>query len=131
MNKEEILKIDFTLAFFTGLIGLVFYKYLIEPTGLSANFIVIVSLFHLLYASYSGFLLIAKVNSTSSFGLLIIANWFWMIVSLMLLFLFWKEAKLFGRVLLMAQVLVLGVLAYVEGKMHKSGTERSKSKDLN
>lgn len=126
-----MLKIDFTLAFFTGLIGLVFYKYLIEPTGLSANFIVIVSIFHLLYAIYSGFLLIANVNLTSSFGLLIIANWFWMIVSIVLLFLFWKDAKNFGRVLLIAQVLVLGILAYIEGKIHKSGKELSKSKDLN
>lgn len=131
MNKEEILKIDFTLAFFTGLIGIVFYKNLIEPTGLSTNFIVIVSLFHLLYAFYSGTLLITKSNSNRTFKLLILANWFWMIVSIVLLFLFWNEVKILGQLLLIVQVLVLGVLAYVEGKIHKSGSELSKSEDLN
>jgi FtsH-binding integral membrane protein len=117
MSKRKILIIDFTLAFSTGLIGIVFYRFLVEPTGLPANFIVIVSLFHLLYSSYSLTLLVTKNNSNSLFELLILANWFWMIVSIVLLFVFWSEAKLLGRVLLLAQVYVLGVLAFVEGKI--------------
>ena len=113
---RNVIRVDFLMAFITGIVGVLFYKPLVNILGLSAQFIVVVSVFHLLYSCYSGFLFFQKVNNKRQIRILIFANLFWTIVSIVLLIMYWNSAFVLGKALLILQVLVLGVLSYFEEK---------------
>lgn len=113
---QNVIRVDFLMAFITGIVGVLFYKPLVNILGLSAQFIVVVSVFHLLYSCYSGFLFFQKVINKRQIRLLIFANLFWTIVSIVLLIMYWNSAFVLGKALLILQVLVLGVLSYFEEK---------------
>ncbi|SOE21651.1 hypothetical protein SAMN06298216_2107 [Spirosomataceae bacterium TFI 002] len=113
---RNVIRVDFLLAFITGIVGVLFHKPLVNILGLSAQFIVVVSVFHLLYSCYSGFLFFQKVINKRQIRLLIFANLFWTIVSIVLLIIYWNSAFVLGKALLIIQVLVLGVLSYFEEK---------------
>lgn len=118
-STKGIIRLDFLMALSTGIIGVVFCLRLESILGLSTEFIVIVSAFHLIYSCYSGYLYFKKEIIESKVRLLIYANMFWTIVSIVLLIIYWNSALILGKALLVLQVLVLGGLAYFEEKQLK------------
>ncbi|WP_315814833.1 hypothetical protein [Paraflavitalea speifideaquila] len=48
--------------------------------------------------------------------ILVYANWFWTLVSVVLLILYLPGATIFGAIFLVLQVLVVGGLAWLEGR---------------
>ncbi|MBC7829945.1 MAG: hypothetical protein H7122_19520 [Chitinophagaceae bacterium] len=47
------------------------------------------------------------------------ANWLWSFASVILLYLYFSDASVFGRLFLILQVIVVAGLAYFEGKALK------------
>lgn len=113
---KQLLWLDVALGGVTGLVGLTLFNLLEPLLGLSVNFILIVCGVTLFYAIVAFVLANQKLISVRLLKALIYANWFWSIVSVVLLVLFFEQAYWLGKAFLILQVLVVGGLAYAEGK---------------
>lgn len=113
---KKILWADCVLGGGTALAGLFLYPVLTVFFGLPANLIIIIASVTLAYALLA--LTLARKSTPPVFPLriLIYANWIWTIISVVLLFLYFNEATIFGAIFLILQVLVVGGLAYQEGR---------------
>lgn len=113
---KKVLWADSVLGGSTALAGLFLYSVLENFLGLPAELIIVIALVTLLYALLA--LMLAGRNPPPVLPLrvLIYANWIWTIISVVLLILYFKEATIFGAIFLILQVLVVGGLAYQEGR---------------
>ena len=112
---KKILWLDAIMGGLTAIIGLVFVLPLSVFLGLPNNLLTIISIITLMYAPVATFLAMQKSISIPVLRLLIKANWLWAMVSLVLVFMYFNEAKVTGIIFLMLNVLVVGTLAYLEG----------------
>jgi hypothetical protein len=113
---KKVLWADALLGASTALAGLLLYQVLADFLGLPANLIVIIAAITLAYALVALSLALKSLPSVLLLRILMYANWLWTIISLVLLTLYFSNATVFGAAFLILQVLVVGMLAYLEGR---------------
>ena len=111
---RRLLRADALVGGSTALLGLSFVSNLSAWLGVSTRFILIVSCITLVYALFAGGLAGQKAISARGTRVLVTANWCWTAVSLVLLGYHADDITFFGLVFLVAQVLVVGGMAYLE-----------------
>lgn len=120
VNDEQVLRnilwADTALGTLTALVGLAFAPRLSPLLGLSLSLIVAVSLVTLVYGVGAFVLAVQKPLSAPLVRVLVGANWLWTAASAVLLVLHANAATAFGLVFLALQILVVGGLAYLEGR---------------
>ncbi|QEC44302.1 hypothetical protein [Pseudobacter ginsenosidimutans] len=116
---RQILWLDFILGGSTALVGILFSEPLTGFLGFSQQFILTVSIITGLYALLALRLALQTVISVRMLRLLILANWIWALISIGLLFFYFKPATIPGKIFLILQVLVVGGLAWFENKQLK------------
>lgn len=112
---KELLWLDTLLGGLTASSGLYFSTPLTDILGLNTTLILTISIITLIYATVAFILANQRNISVSLLRTLVMANWFWTIVSIGLLFMHIDTATLFGTIFLILQILVVGGLAYFEG----------------
>ncbi|WP_310395650.1 hypothetical protein [Hymenobacter sp.] len=113
---NKLLWLDAFLGSTTGIMGLVFSTPLAGLLGLSTTLILLIAAVTLLYAVLAGALARQQPVSMLWLRVLIIANGLWTGVSLYLLIAYYPTAIKLGVSFLLAQLVVVGVLAYAEGR---------------
>lgn len=111
---KRVLWADCLLGGGTAVIGLLWYQALAIFLGLPANLIVIIAAVTMTYALLALSLAFQSAPSILLLRVLIYANWVWTIISVILLIFYFRDATIFGAAFLMLQVLVVGMLAYLE-----------------
>ncbi len=99
-----------------GLAGLLLYRPAAVFLGFSEIFVLIVSAVTLLYACMACYLALRNPVPRTPLKALIRGNWLWAAVSVVLIFLYFNEATLYGRIFLVLQVLVVGGLGWGENR---------------
>ncbi|OSZ77308.1 hypothetical protein CAP36_12935 [Chitinophagaceae bacterium IBVUCB2] len=112
---KKLLWLDFALGFITAIIGLLFYSSLAKMFGLTGNLVFTLAIVNLLYSIFAFSLATQKNVSISLLRILIYANWVWTAISVLLLFLHFENATNLGRIFLVLQIPVVGLLAFLEG----------------
>ena len=113
---RNILWADTTLGTLTALVGLVFASSLSPLLGLSSSLIVVISLVTAVYGVGAFALAVQRSLSVPLVRVLVAANWLWTAVSAALLAKHANAATVFGLAFLTLQILVVGGLAYLEGR---------------
>lgn len=116
VRLRKILWADFLLGFVTAVAGLVLYRRLTSFLGLPGNLILLIASVTLVYSIVAFYLARQKAPVGGLLRILILANWAWTVFSVFLFFLFFSEATIFGVVFLVLQVIVVGGLAWLEGR---------------
>ena len=113
---RKILWVDAVLGGATAIVGLLFLDPLISVLGLTATFISHVSIITLCY-SLIACVLATQINiSVSLLRVLIYANGVWTFISMGLLLMHFDKTQPWGKIFLVLQIIVVGGLAYLEGK---------------
>jgi hypothetical protein len=113
---RRILWLDASLGGSTAITGLCFSALLTPILGLQQRMILIISLVTLVYVIVAASLASRKHIPVTGVRILVYANWFWTFVSIVLLILCVKETTLLGALFLVAQIVAVGGLAYLEGR---------------
>lgn len=113
---KKILWADFFLGFFTGAAGLILYPILTSFLGLPTWLIIIIAAVTFSYSILAFVLARQPEPSQPLLRVLVYANWIWTLISVVLIFLFIGGATIFGAIFLVLQVLVVGLLAWAEGR---------------
>jgi hypothetical protein len=119
LKLKNLLWIDFWLGFITGTIGILFYNTLKTFLVIPVDIIIIISLVTLAYSLLALIVAQQKQGGLRLAKILIAANWLWSVVSIILLFLFFQNSSVFGKLFLVLQIIVVGGLAYFEGRAVK------------
>jgi hypothetical protein len=113
---KQILWADTTLGVTTAIIGLIFTITLSSLLGLPLSLIKVICTITFIYAIVAFILANQKQVSIPLLRTLVYANWGWTIVSAILLLFHFEHATILGIIFLILQIIVVGILAYVEGK---------------
>jgi hypothetical protein len=113
---KKILWADFFLGFLTGAAGLILYPILNSFLGLPAWLIIIIAAVTFSYSILAFILARQPESSQALLRVLVYANWIWTLVSVALIFFYIGSATIFGAIFLVLQVLVVGLLAWLEGR---------------
>jgi hypothetical protein len=113
---RRVLWADSVLGGATALAGLFWYSTLVDFLGLPLHLIVIIASVTMAYALLALRLALKSPPSILLLRLLIYANWVWTIISVVLLIFYMYEATLFGVTFLILQVVVVAILAWLEGR---------------
>jgi hypothetical protein len=113
---RRVLWADSVLGGVTALAGLFWYPTLVDFLGLPPPLIVIIASVTMAYALLALRLALKSSLSILLLRLLIYANWVWTILSVVLLIFYMYEATLFGVTFLILQVVVVAILAWLEGR---------------
>jgi len=113
---RKLLWLDTILGGSNAIAGLCFYNFLADLMGLSTTLILSVSVITLCYAVVAFILANQAQISVSLTRLLVYANWAWTFVSIGLLVTHFDDAELFGKIFLILQIIVVGGLAFLEGR---------------
>jgi hypothetical protein len=113
---KQLLWADFFLGFFTGAAGLILYSMLTSFLGLPTWLIIVIAAVTFLYSILAFILARQPEPSQPLLRVLVYANCIWTLVSVVLIFLFIGGATIFGAIFLVLQVLVVGGLAWLEGR---------------
>lgn len=113
---KKILWADHVLGAGTAIIGLLWYPVLSRFMGLPENIIVIIAAVTMAYGLVALLLALQNPPRERLLRILIYANWIWAVISVWLLFRYAGDAKWLGATFLVLQVLVVGGLAWLEGR---------------
>lgn len=113
---KQLLWLDCILGAVNGLVGLCFYTFFSQFFQIPADLMLGVSTITFLYAIFSFSLALKKDPAVQYVRLLVYANWAWVFISCFLIYFHIEQANLLGKIFLLLQVLVVGALAYFEGK---------------
>lgn len=113
---KKILWADSLLGSSTAIAGLLLYPLLDDFLGLSEKFIVVISAVTSLYGLWALSLVLRSSPPAGPLRVLVYANWIWTAISMVLLFLHIANTTPFGAAFLVLQVVVVGLLAYLEGR---------------
>jgi len=122
---RKILWIDAALGGTTALVGLSFFNLLTSLLGLTATFILSVSIITLCYSIVACVLAKQIDISISLLRVLVYANWTWTFISIGLLLIHFERAQTLGKIFLILQIIAVGALAYLEGKQLVVATHNS------
>lgn len=113
---RKILWADFLLGGGTAVPGLLWHRPLARFLGLPAEKFLVIAAVTLAYAVVAILLARQNLPPVRPLRLLIFANWAWAAVSIVLLAVYAGGATVFGVIFLVLQPLVVGGLAYLEGR---------------
>lgn len=113
---KKLLWTDAALGGSTAAIGLIFLTSVANLLGLHKNLLLVISIVTLAYAALAFYLATRQQPPAALVQRLVQANWFWAGISVMLLLFYHKEASTLGGIFLVLQIVVVGGLAYLEGK---------------
>jgi hypothetical protein len=113
---KKILWADSIVGGGIAVIGLILYRLLAGFLGLPANLIVLIAAVTLAYAFLALRLATQSVPSIFPLKILIYANWVWTIISGAFLIFYVNNATIFGIIFLILQVVVVALLAWLEGR---------------
>ncbi|WP_129717250.1 hypothetical protein [Pedobacter sp. SYP-B3415] len=121
-SLRKILWADSILGGITAIVGITLAKLAGRFLGLPVAVVFAIAVITLLYALLAFSLAIQKRPPVLRLVFLIRANWFWTGVSIFLLIRFISGCTVYGAIFLILQVLVVGLLALLEGR-HLMQTE--------
>lgn len=113
---KKILWADCLLGIGTAIIGLLLYPVLVDFLGLPSRHIVIISVVTMIYGLLALSLTFQNPIPVFLLRVLVYANWIWTFISVGLLIFHFNTATAFGIAFLILQVVVVGGLAYLEGR---------------
>lgn len=113
---RKVLWADVFLGGTTGIAGLALYGWWSRFLGLPVKLVLIIAAVTGLYALLALSLAIMKPIQGRKVRWLVIANWIWTAVSVGLLLYYFNAATVFGKLFLVLQIIVVGGLAWLEGR---------------
>ncbi|MEI3800682.1 MULTISPECIES: hypothetical protein [Chitinophaga] len=113
---KKILWADSLLGGSTAVVGLLWFRTLAVFLGLPVNIVAMIAVVTLAYALLAVSLALQRQPSVLQLRALVYANWLWTITSVVLLIFYISGTTLFGTAFLILQVVVAGMLAYLEGR---------------
>ncbi|MEL6671385.1 MAG: hypothetical protein AAFR61_04310 [Bacteroidota bacterium] len=113
---KKLLWVDFAAGAVTSLLGIFLAGFFAPIFGIPEAVLFWMHVVTLGYALVSSTLAIPqKVNMPRLIGL-IAGNWLWVPVNLVLIYFYFGEATLLGKLFLISQIVFVGGLAYIEGR---------------
>jgi hypothetical protein len=118
---KKILWLDATAGGITAVLGLLLSRIFSQLFGLEHQVLIIIASITLIYALVALYLVSQAIIPITLLRILIYANWIWAIISIVLLYFHFSKATTLGLLFLILQILVVGGLAYLEGKQIVKG----------
>ncbi len=94
---------------------MVYVAFLSNLLGIGQTLILVISAITFGYSIMASFLAFKRIIDIRYTRMLILANWIWSAISLIILFMHFENASLVGKCYLALQVIAVGGLAYMEG----------------
>lgn len=113
---RKILWADAFIGGATAVAGLALYGWWSRFLGLPDRLVLIIAAVTGLYAMMAVCLAIMKPLKPKPVKGLVLANWLWTAVSVGMLIYYFGGASVFGKVFLILQIVVVGGLAWLEGR---------------
>lgn len=113
---KQLLWLDCLLGTVNGIAGLCFYNFFSQFFQVPAELMLGISVVTTLYAVFAFSLALKNKPAVNYVRWLVYANWAWVFISCILIYFHIEQANLLGKVFLVLQILVVGGLAYLEGK---------------
>jgi hypothetical protein len=113
---RKILLADAFIGGTTGIAGLALYGWWSRLLGLPERLVLLIAAVTGLYALLAASLVLMKPIRARAVRWLVIANWTWTVVSIGMLLYYSSGATLFGKTFLVLQVVIVGGLAWLEGR---------------
>lgn len=113
---RKILWADAFIGGATAVAGLALYGWWSRFLGLPDRLVLIIAAVTGLYAMMAMCLAIMKPLKPKPVQWLVLANWLWTAVSVGMLIYYFGGASAFGKVFLILQIVVVGGLAWLEGR---------------
>lgn len=113
---KKILWLDFAAGASTGLLGIFVCGFFSSIFGLPEAFLFWISVVTFVYSLAALSLNLSREISIPFLRGLIVANWAWVPVSMVFIFLHFGEASVLGKLFLLLQIVVVGGLAWIEGR---------------
>jgi hypothetical protein len=118
---KKILWLDATAGGITAVLGLLLSRIFSQLFGLEHQVLIIIASITLIYALVALYLVSQAIIPITLLRILIYANWIWAIISIVLLYFYFSKATTLGLLFLILQILVVGGLAYLEGRQIVKG----------
>jgi hypothetical protein len=118
---KKILWLDATAGGITAVLGLLLSRIFSQLFGLEHQVLIIIASITLIYALVALYLVSQAIIPITLLRILIYANWIWAIISIVLLYFHFSKATTLGLLFLILQILVVGALAYLEGRQIVKG----------
>jgi hypothetical protein len=113
---KKILWLDATAGGITAVLGLLLSRIFSQLFGLEHQVLIIIASITLIYALVALYLVSQAIIPITLLRILVYANWIWTVISVFLLYFHFGRATMFGLIFLALQIIVVGLLAYFEGK---------------
>lgn len=113
---RKILLADAFIGGTTGIAGLALYGWWSRFLGLPERLVLLIAAVTGLYAMLAASLVLMKPVRARAVRWLVIANWTWTVVSIGMLLYYCSGATIFGKAFLVLQVIIVGGLAWLEGR---------------
>lgn len=113
---RRLLWLDTALGSTNAIAWLLFPSFWAALLGLPGWLIVAIACVNVVYAGSALILALQAQAPARLVRVLVLANWFWVVVSVGLLFWHFAKATVWGQVFLVMQVLGVGALAWLEGR---------------
>lgn len=119
LKLNTLLWIDFLLGVTTGIAGILFFRHIGFFFRIPPRVFLIISLVTFLYALLALFLAKRNTVAIKPTKTLIVANWLWSLVSVVLTCVYFSDASVVGKLYLILQIFIVGGLAYLEDRALK------------
>jgi hypothetical protein len=113
---KKILWLDALAGGTTAIFGLILSQAISHLFGIAHHLFFIIVSITLVYAIVAFYLAIQKIIPVTLLRILVYANWVWTIISVFLLYFHFRTATTLGLLFLVLQIIVVGGLAYFEGR---------------
>jgi hypothetical protein len=113
---KKILWLDAIAGGTTAIFGLLLSHTVSQFFGLEHQLLIIIASITLIYALVAMYLVSQKITPITLLRILVYANWIWAIISVFLLYFHFSTATMLGLLFLTLQIIVVGGLAYFEGR---------------
>ncbi|WP_126248780.1 hypothetical protein [Chitinophaga rhizosphaerae] len=113
---RKVLLADAFIGGVTGVAGLALYGWWSRFLGLPERLVLLIAAVTGLYALMAMSLVVMKPIRARPVRWLVIANWIWAAVSVGMLWHYGGGATVFGKMFLVLQIIVVGGLAWLEGR---------------
>ena len=100
----------------TGIIGITFFRIVASFLEIPDKVMMVISAVTFSYALFALYLAQQHPPAIRPTKILIAANWLWSLISILLVYVYFSNASVYGKLYLILQVIVVGGLAYLEGK---------------
>ncbi len=112
----KILWWDYALGFSFGMLGLFLFPWIASLCALPEWLILVISGVTVFYAIFAFYLASKKNRSPDYVRILVLANWVWTCISLVILGFHFQQASMLGLIFILGQIAVVGTLAFLEGE---------------